>query len=244
MDHGAIVDVENKWGQSPLHASSQGIPYSDWARFKDIVRLLLERGAYANARDEDNATALHLASSGYGLPIVLVLLNGGANASAKDNSGQTPLHRLLTNGHYDEKACLPFVRLLLKHGVDVNAEDEDHATALHLVFDNQMLEVAQVLLDHGANSNGANPNAEDNQGETSLHRLLNRNYFREDHLDTVQLLLEHGANPNAKDKDGITPSHLTFHNGMLEVAGLLRKHGAEDAENDQVRTPFHAVPVS
>ncbi len=168
-----------------------------------------------------------------------MLLDVVANASAKDNCGRTPLHQLLANySHHGSEGYLGFVRQLLEHGVDVNAEDEEHATALHWAFDHRGLEVAPVLLDHGAN-----PNAENNLGEIPLHRLLKQNYFREVRvLGTVQLSLEHGAQPNGQDKDGVTPLQLTSRNGMLEGARLLRNQGTKNAkENDQGRTPLHTA---
>ena len=232
IDHGAIVDSEDNQGQTPLHLSSKGDLHPD--RHLDIVRSLIERGANVNARDKDNATPLHLASSNCGLVIVPVLLDGGAFANAKDNCGQTPLHRCVANDSYNYYPCyvenqLTLVHLLLKHGVDVNAEDDDHETALHLALDHYGHQIAPVLLDHGAN-----PNATNNLGETPLYRLLNLPDFPEEyHLGTVRLLLEHGANPNVQDKGGVTPLQLTSRNGWLEVARLLRDHGAKDAtEND------------
>ena len=245
MDHGAIVDAEDSQGLTPLHLSSKGSGINPQS-YLDVVRSLLGHGANVNARDKDNATPLHFATSGYGLVNAPVLLDGGAYASAKDNRGQTPLHRLLTNYNYPFFGTgeLIFIRVLLKllkHGVDVNAEDEDRATALHLAFGRHDHKAAPVLLDHGAN-----PNAKNNQGETPLHRLLKYKYFREkSHLYSVQLLLEHGANADVQDNDGATPLQLTSRNGWLEVARLLRSHGATDTtENDQDRTQLHTVHVS
>ena len=242
-DHGAIVDMVNMQGQTPLHVLAKHIFAFGSPPLEDIVRILLERGANVNTRDKDNATPLHLVFSTHESSIAPILLDGGANASAKDNRGQTPLHRLVSNGFYSEVSCLSFVQALLKHGADVNAEDNNHATALHLAFDFYKLFVAPVLLDHGAN-----PNAKDNLGKTPLHRLLECFHLRANRgvtplvtpLDTIQLLLEHGAKPNAQ-----TPLQLSSLNGMAEVTRLLSKYSAKDAmENDQDQTPLHTTHVS
>jgi ankyrin repeat protein len=241
MDHGAIVDVQNKQGRTPLHVLVRdSYVATNFKNIEDIARLLLERGANANARDKDNATPLHLTSAGFALPLAPVLLDCGANASAKDNLGRAPLHRLLTNSYFDsEEDCLGSVHLLLRDGIDVNAETEGGATALHLAFDHHKLKIAKVLFD-----NGANPDVKDNLGETPLNRLLKNTNFNEDpHLDAVQLLLEHGANPNVQDNDGVTLLQLASRKGMPEVTRLLLEYGAKDAtENDQ--TPPHTAQVS
>ena len=226
INHGAIVDAQNKRGRTPLHVLTQVIPSYGWAGFQNIenvARLLLERGANANASDEDNATPLHLACSDCALQLAPVLLDCGANPSAKDNLGRTPLHRLLTNSSLpSEQDYLGFVNLLLRDGVDVNSTTEDGATALHLAFDHHMIKVAKVL-----SNSGANPNVKNNLGETPLHLLLKNAHFSEDRdIDVVQLLLEHGANPNAQDRAGVAPLHLASRNGRFKVTGLLLNYGA------------------
>ena len=55
------------------------------------------------------------------------------------------------------------------------------------------LEIAQLLLDRGAD-----PNLPDLNGKTPLMKVINR------HFATAQLLLERGADPNLPDRDGKT----------------------------------------
>ena len=59
-----------------------------------VVQLLLERGADANARDNDHITPLHLASEDGRPKIARALLDHGANVNTENNRGETSLRRL------------------------------------------------------------------------------------------------------------------------------------------------------
>jgi ankyrin repeat protein len=76
----ADVSVTDKWGRTPLHL----------AMSREMVELLVAKGANPNARDEDDATPLHLAAP-YPTPEVYeALLDHGADPSLKNKHGATP----------------------------------------------------------------------------------------------------------------------------------------------------------
>ena len=43
----------------------------------------------------------------------------------------------------------------------------------------------------------------------------------------IKLFLTHGANVNSKGSDGRGPLHIAIANGNMDIANLLKKHGAE-----------------
>ncbi|CAG0885546.1 unnamed protein product [Cyprideis torosa] len=98
----------------PLHVSS-------FYGHQAVAVLLLDRGADANATDEEGWTPLHV-SSFYGHQAVpVLLLDRGADANATDKGGWTPLH---LSSFYGHQAVAVFQ---LKRGPDVNATDEGRA---------------------------------------------------------------------------------------------------------------------
>jgi ankyrin repeat protein len=59
---------------------------------KAVVKLLLEKGAELESKDDSGQTPLSWAVSGWGgKAVVKLLLENGANLESKDNSGHTPL---------------------------------------------------------------------------------------------------------------------------------------------------------
>jgi ankyrin repeat protein len=87
-------------------------------------------------------------------------------------------------------------------------------------------DIAQLLLDHGANPDGQNED-----GKTSLHFASQYG-----HVTVAQLLLARGANVNAQAMNLQTPLHRA---GSVEVAKVLLEHGADlHIRGEGGQTPF------
>lgn len=174
IERGAVVDAPDKDGLTPLHlASAKGMEKIvrvlvhananvDARDVKDnstplhyaslrirsakALRVLLEFGADANARDRLGRTPLHLASRKGSQDAVEALIEHNAVVDARESrNGSTPLH-FASAAHETET-----VRKLLNHGADGNAQTKDGSTPLHLASAKGPFHfgVVRMLLDHG-----------------------------------------------------------------------------------------------
>eukprot|EP00903_Cladosiphon_okamuranus_P016905 g15584.t1 len=152
---------------------------------------LLEYGAKANLTVGDNLAPLHEAVGAGSIAVAEMLVRAGANVNAKSESGgMTPLHLAVANGqhaaarllvHSGANVCLPdsrgltclrltvemadapTVALLLaaEPPADLSVEDENGGTVLHAACRLGLTDIAQLLLEHGAD-----PHARDARGRT------------------------------------------------------------------------------
>jgi ankyrin repeat protein len=147
---------------------------------------------------------------------------------------------------------LKAVRAALSEGADPNAEETYHEdtsdrvsiTALELAAKSNRVEIAKVLIEHGAKvdryplvaaasqgylemvtlllSKGANVNAFLSQGYTALFGAIQGRHYK-----VAKVLLEHGANPNAFIEGGVSILFDAASRGDVEAVRLLIAHGAD-----------------
>ncbi|XP_064390866.1 transient receptor potential cation channel subfamily A member 1 homolog [Halichondria panicea] len=118
----------------------------------------------------------------------------------------------------------------------VKTVNENQATALHLAASSFRIEVAKLLLEHGAD-----PNMVDDEQKTVLHYLCalpsknNITAFFKLLLD--QKKIDHF---NPIDTENLTPLHFAAENGHLEVVNELLEKGADMKARDDIGdTPVH-----
>lgn len=110
----------------------------------------------------------------------------------------------------------------------VRAEAADGFTALHLAAFFGQLEVAAVLLEHGA--------AVDAPAGNPSHVQPLHSAAAGGHAAIAALLLERGADPDARQHGGFVPLHSAAARGDEVTARLLIEHGADrDARTDDGR---------
>jgi ankyrin repeat protein len=232
---GADANEVNRYGFGAMHVAALN---GD----ADMVSLLLEHGADANYALPEGETALMTAARTGDVATIDVLLAAGADVNAREGwKGQTALmwaaaennpdaiERLLeagaerdatsNDGEFDalkfavRGGAIEATRALLDAGAAVNATMADGTSMLVLAVTNAHYELADVLLDYGADPNAAE------QGWTALHQIAWSRRWNMgfnlpgpyqtgdlDSLDLVRELVAAGADVNARQtaepKDG------------------------------------------
>jgi hypothetical protein len=138
--------------------------------------------ALAQVRTRYGRTLLHDASAQGNARVVELLLRQGADPNARTSGGHTPLY-CVANECRDSGAG-NVVRALAQAGAHVDARsDAKQCTALHMAARRGNTEIAEALVDCGADIN-----ARDKAGDTPLRRARNCRK-----PETVSLLLSRGA---------------------------------------------------
>lgn len=218
LDAGERIDKPDPQAGTGMTALMQAASHGQ----TDTVRLLLERGAYAQARDQKGNTALmHAINNGRPETFRLIL-----DALAKENiasinvvnfDGHTALALAAMHGRTD------MARALLDAGANIwwGGALDGGWDPLHRAARGGHTEIVRLLLDKGAGINSTP------KSKITALMLAAEN----GHAQTVQLLLERGANVNAASSDGATAMSLAQGKGHGEIVHLL--HAAQ-AGKEQV----------
>uniref|UniRef100_A0A8P4K2F7 Poly [ADP-ribose] polymerase n=1 Tax=Dicentrarchus labrax TaxID=13489 RepID=A0A8P4K2F7_DICLA len=240
LQHGADVHAKDKGGLVPLHNACSYGHY-------EVAELLVIHGAVVNVADLWKFTPLHEAAAKGKYDICKLLLQHGADPTRKNRDGNTPLD-LVKDADTDiqdllrgdaalldaaKKGCLARVKKLCTRD-NVNCRDTQgrHSTPLHLAAGYNNLEVAEYLLQHGAEVN-----SQDKGGLIPLHNAASYG-----HVDVAALLIKFDACVNATDKWAFTPLHEASQKGRTQLCALLLAHGADPTlRNQEGQSPLDLV---
>jgi len=237
---GANPDAANRYGVTPLSLAAEnasapliqmllqagahptGAILMTAARTgnAEVVRMLLARGADANAREASlGETALMWAAAENHPEAVRALIEHGADPNtrsdklvySKDRFGLEGVTTILPHGSWTalmyaaRQGSLEAARALAEAGADLNVADPDGTTALHLAILNGHFDTAGMLAEKGAD-----PNIADVTGMAALYAAVDMSTLGEIYgrpgrkstdklsaVDLLPILLAHGANPNA-----------------------------------------------
>lgn len=226
-----------------------------------FTKLLLERKASVEAKDNNGHTALHACalwmSNGDSTAVATLLLQHKADPDVKLSSGQTVLHIAV------EKANFALVQALLQHKADVHAKDGFGNNLLHTSSKNGHHRLVKLFVDASAsvelinarNKYGQTPlmlardsriakllldhGAKFNASEKGEKAALQSHYCLKDEA-TVKLLLEKGADVNVRDFEDATPLHDAVSGSEAVVKVLLAHDGVDvNARNKNMETALH-----
>jgi ankyrin repeat protein len=256
---GAMVDKLLRGGANPnatVIAGETALMTAARVGSVDAVKALLARGADVNAKEPSHGqTALMWAVSNRHPAVVRVLLENGADLHARSAVRPRVVH---TGNRYGDRGAdrgvvtmdlggftpllfaaregdLESGEILLAAGGNSNDEAANGASALVVAAHSGHGRFAGLLLDHGADPNGARA------GYAALHAAILRG-----DLDLVKTLLARGADPNAPlakgtparyySKDwafnivalqGATPFWLAARYGDIDIMKTLAAGGAD-----------------
>lgn len=233
-------DLRGPRGVTPL---MQAVLYGD----VESVRVLLERGANPNLRNEAGATALMWAVTE--LEKTRLLLDRGADVNARSDDSRTPL--LIAAGHFGN---IEVVKLLLNRGADVNVKSPGlggNMTPLSEAARVRDEALLRLLIERGADvrAAGVQPLAfaiyaqcencadvliERSDPRTlSIAALISAPPFGDGRA--VKRLVDRGADVNAKDPGGHSLLMLTASADTLPVETV--KYLVERGADINVRGP-------
>eukprot|EP01117_Protostelium_nocturnum_P014633 TRINITY_DN558_c0_g1_i1.p1 TRINITY_DN558_c0_g1~~TRINITY_DN558_c0_g1_i1.p1 ORF type:complete len:777 (+),score=268.84 TRINITY_DN558_c0_g1_i1:131-2461(+) len=184
IEHGANVCTSTSSGNSPLYDASNvgnkklveyflSLPQVDVNAAKtdgtkaihaaasgghlEIARMLLEKGATTEDRDNFGQTPLHISLWNTSMEMAKLLIEFGADVNAFDYDGGTPLHNLTRATIRGKVGAsiedqLSTAELLIKEGALVDGCKEDKCTALHVASCGGVKGIPMVkfLLENGA----------------------------------------------------------------------------------------------
>ncbi|MFB0553824.1 MAG: ankyrin repeat domain-containing protein [Phycisphaerae bacterium] len=192
---------------------------------RDIVAVLVAKGADINAKNNYDQTPLDVALQRNRNDIVNLLIEKSADVS---------IHTAARYG------LLEKLKELIGKGSNVNAKNNAGETALDIAIQEYRQDIAKLLVDKGADvsihtaafigdinkvktfvEDGSSADKADASGQTPLHYATAGN-----HKAIAEILVSHGADVNAVAGTWRTPLDVAARTGSVDMAEFLIAHGA------------------
>ncbi|CAG5125405.1 unnamed protein product [Candidula unifasciata] len=250
IEHGAQLDVRDKWGQTPLM-------YSVTIQFPEVAKVLLDADAdLVSCQDRYGKAPLHCAVEAGSDELVQLLLQYGADINIRCHDGMTPLMMCCTADTDGKKVGV--MKVLLEAGALIDLKDfRGKRTALHVAASSGNTQAVEMLIAAGADTNeidktlrtpltlaenfmkiisllvsaGADLNVNVTE---SCNPLLSATLLKSEPM--ISYFLSIGADPNIKFSSGVTPALVTsstgdhqslrsliFYNANLTIKGSVYK---------------------
>ncbi|XP_071098473.1 uncharacterized protein [Haliotis cracherodii] len=192
---------------------------------KDVVDLLVSKGADLTLTDDNKDTVLHLACQGANILIVEHLLPM-CDINCRGYKGWTPVMKGAYSGNKDT------FDLLLSKGANPSLTGDDNETLLHAASEGGNIDIVRhVIGDFDINTRGGN-------GHTPLMLAVGEGY-----TDVVDFLVDHGADVHMVDNDGDCLLHLACELGNVNMAKHVRSYSDFELRNKFGWTPVAEAAV-
>ncbi|GMH37616.1 hypothetical protein BSKO_05489 [Bryopsis sp. KO-2023] len=208
MGHNVDVTTEGDFA-TPLYMAACG-------GHTEITRALLRKEANVMIVNKYGWSPLHAAADQGHYEMVKDILDHALSAKLRTyvnlttEAGWSVLHHATRSGN------LKLIRLLLPLcGNHLNQQCNVGYTPLHIAADNGLDDVAELLLEAGADAN-----VQSKDGWTALHVAQDKN-----NIVICRMLLRKNANPDLAGQDGVTALHRAAFQNHIEFAKILVKEG-------------------
>ncbi len=186
----------------------------------ELVALLIENGADVNTKNNQEDTALQLASQFGYFDIADTLIRSGAEIDAGAYIGRPALVRAAASNH------TKLMTLLLAKGASVNVEDDLHNSSLMIASLKGNLSAVSLLIESGGDANKTNQ-----YGQTAIFFASLGGFD-----SIVEKLLSHGANPHIITTAGRNSLHAASIGKNDSIIQMLFDEKTEPVmlNNDQI----------
>ena len=227
-----------------------------------LIQMLLKHGADADLVDDQGMTAIALAVEKENLEVVHLLLRKNAKTTFRLSTEyvRTNILVLATGIRTSPAKSLKMVQMMLENGLDVDFRTDMGETPLLWAARFGNLDVARLLLDHGASINvqkrlertpliAAIANLQtisEPQVQTAEPRgkPLGSIAQAPKHEDVARLLISSGADTDLRTSSGRVALYYAAGNGSREIVKLLLSHNANPNNSDDYGwTALHMAAI-
>lgn len=203
---------------------------------KEIIELLIKKGANINDVDHNNRTALHEACKKGNLEVVKILIENGANIHIEEESGKTAVTFAT---EIVQPESLEIIKYLKDKGANLLVKDKNNNNLLHKVIGGVQKDIKETIkIIKYLISEKIELNEQNTIGNTPLINaiLLTKN------IEIVKILIENGADINIENGTNKNAIDLTIKRKSHEILDvLLQYHDNINEKNKEGDTLLHQV---
>lgn len=226
ITHGAEIDALDNERQTPLMLLARKFYASDESKVVEqikIAKVLLEKGADINAKDDRDNTAFDLAIFWLGTAFIRFLIKQNPDVMSHEESRDLRIFSIA------KKGLTEVIKDLLEDGIDPNLQDKKGRTLLHIAIKKKRESLAKFLLSEKAI-------IKDSQKNTPFHLAAEVGLTK-----IIDDLIENGWDMNTQNKEGNTPLMIASKNdNNTSFASMLIDKGCgvdlKDQEGNTVLT--------